>query len=45
MVGLIVGNPRNHASEHVFRVMDGLAWLAQAGMFLVLGLLVNPHQL
>ena len=45
VVGLIVGNRRNHASEHVFRVMDGLAWLAQAGMFVVLGLLVNPHQL
>ncbi|GAB3682350.1 potassium/proton antiporter [Salinisphaera aquimarina] len=45
LVGLIVGNRRNHASEHVFRVMDGLAWLAQAGMFLVLGLLVNPTQL
>ncbi|MES1926821.1 potassium/proton antiporter [Salinisphaera sp. T31B1] len=45
LVGLIVGNRRNHASEHVFRVMDGLAWLAQAGMFLVLGLLVNPIQL
>ncbi|ROO29011.1 potassium transporter [Salinisphaera orenii MK-B5] len=45
VVGLVVGNRRNHASEHVFRVMDGLAWLAQAGMFLVLGLLVNPNQL
>ncbi|MES1945904.1 NhaP-type Na+/H+ and K+/H+ antiporter [Salinisphaera sp. C84B14] len=45
LVGLVVGNRRNHASEHVFRVMDGLAWIAQAGMFLVLGLLVNPHQL
>ncbi len=45
LVGLIVGNRRNHASDHVFRVMDGLAWLAQAGMFLVLGLLVDPQQL
>jgi len=45
IVGLVVGNRRNHATEHVFRVMDGLAWLAQAGMFLVLGLLVNPAQL
>lgn len=45
LVGLVVGNRRNHATEHVFRVMDGLAWLAQAGMFLVLGLLVNPSQL
>lgn len=45
LVGLVVGNRRNHATEHVFRVMDGLAWLAQAGMFLVLGLLVNPSQI
>lgn len=45
LVGLIVGNRRNHASEHVFRAMDGLAWLAQASMFLVLGLLVDPEQL
>ncbi|MDA3919457.1 MAG: potassium/proton antiporter [Salinisphaera sp.] len=45
LVGLVVGNRRNHATEHVFRVMDGLAWLAQAGMFLVLGLLVSPSQL
>lgn len=45
LVGVVVGNRRNEATEHVFRVMDGLAWLAQAGMFLVLGLLVNPSQL
>lgn len=45
LVGLIVGNRRHESTEHVFRVMDGLAWLAQAGMFLVLGLLVNPQQL
>ncbi|WP_423823772.1 potassium/proton antiporter [Salinisphaera sp. SPP-AMP-43] len=45
LLGVIVGNRRNESTEHVFRVMDGLAWLAQAGMFLVLGLLVNPSQL
>ncbi|RJS92406.1 potassium/proton antiporter [Salinisphaera sp. Q1T1-3] len=45
LVGLVVGNRRAQATEHVFRVMDGLAWLAQAGMFLVLGLLVNPSQI
>ncbi|MDF3011494.1 MAG: sodium/hydrogen exchanger, partial [Burkholderiales bacterium] len=42
IMGLIVGNGRSHATEHVMRVMDGLAWLAQAGMFLLLGLLVTP---
>ena len=41
LAGLMVGNSRCHATEHVLRVMDGLAWLAQAGMFLVLGLLVT----
>lgn len=45
LAGLVVGNRRCHATEHVFRVMDGLAWLAQAGMFLVLGLLVAPSHL
>lgn len=45
IAGLVVGNRRCHATEHVLRVMDGLAWLAQAGMFLVLGLLVMPSQL
>ncbi len=45
LAGLVVGNRRSHATEHVLRVMDGLAWLAQAGMFLVLGLLVTPSHL
>lgn len=43
--GVIAGNRRCHATEHVLRVMDGLAWLAQACMFLVLGLLVKPTHL
>ncbi len=42
VAGIVVGQRRNHATEHVLRVMDGLAWLAQAGMFVVLGLLVTP---
>lgn len=45
VAGLIIGNRRCHATEHVLRVMDGLAWLAQAGMFLALGLLVTPTHL
>jgi cell volume regulation protein A len=42
LAGVLVGNRRSDATDHVFRVMDGLAWLAQATMFLVLGLLATP---
>ncbi|MDO1508806.1 MULTISPECIES: potassium/proton antiporter [unclassified Neisseria] len=45
LTGILIGNQRSHATEHVLRVMDGLAWLAQASMFVVLGLLVTPTQL
>ncbi len=45
LAGLLVGNSRSNATEHVLNVMDGLAWLAQAALFLVLGLLVSPSQL
>ena len=42
LAGVIVGNKHSLATEHVLRVMDGLAWLAQATLFVVLGLLVTP---
>jgi len=42
LVGLICGNRRRHASDGTLRAMDGLAWLSQAGMFLLLGLLATP---
>jgi cell volume regulation protein A len=45
LAGMIVGNYRTRATAHVLRVMDGIAWLAQAGMFLLLGLLVTPSHL
>ncbi len=45
IAGILVGNYRSNATEHVLRVMDGLAWLAQASMFVVLGLLVTPSRL
>ncbi|MDO5073327.1 potassium/proton antiporter [Neisseria animaloris] len=45
LTGILIGNQHSHATEHVLRVMDGLAWLAQASMFVVLGLLVTPTQL
>ena len=45
LAGILIGNYHSHATEDVLRVMDGLAWLAQASMFLVLGLLVTPSLL
>lgn len=35
LAGVFIGNSRNSSTEHVLNVMDGLAWLAQASMFLV----------
>nr|WP_301286370.1 potassium/proton antiporter [Neisseria perflava] len=42
LAGIIVGNRHSLATEYVLRVMDGFAWLSQATLFVVLGLLVTP---
>jgi potassium/hydrogen antiporter len=44
-VGLVVGNRRHRAAQLIDRFHDGLAWLAQMVMFIMLGLLVTPSQL
>ncbi len=45
LYGLIVVNRAAKAVQPTLAAMDGYAWLAQAGMFLLLGLLVTPSTL
>ncbi len=45
LVGLMVGNRMRRSAENLLRAMDGMAWLAQSSMFLLLGLLVTPSEL
>jgi len=45
LAGLVLGNTRLQAAQHILRVHDGMAWLSQIGMFLILGLLVTPSEL
>ena len=45
LVGLIVGNRIRRAGENLLKAMDGMAWLAQSSMFLLLGLLVTPAEM
>jgi cell volume regulation protein A len=45
LAGLILGNSRMQASGNIMRVHDGLAWLSQILLFLMLGLLVKPSEL
>lgn len=45
LAGLILGNHAYGAKQVVKQFMDGMAWLAQLAMLLILGLLVTPTKL
>ncbi|MEO8279190.1 MAG: potassium/proton antiporter [Ideonella sp.] len=43
--GLVVGNQARGVVQPALTALNGYTWLAQAGLFLLLGLLVTPHEL
>lgn len=45
VLGVIVGNTALPFSKDIHRFHDGIAWLSQIGMFLMLGLLITPSHL
>lgn len=45
LVGVILGNSELQAMQNIRRVTDGMAWLSQIMMFLMLGLLVTPSEI
>lgn len=45
IAGIVVGNEKLTYRREIVTFMDGMTWLFQIVMFLVLGLLVNPHEM
>lgn len=45
IAGIIVGNTKLVNRKEISTFMNGLTWLFQIIMFLMLGLLVNPHEM
>ncbi len=45
LMGVVIGNRARRQVRASLSAMDGYAWLSQAGMFLLLGLLVTPSDM
>ena len=45
LAGIVLGNRRLQSAQNIRRFHDGMAWLSQIVMFLMLGLLVTPSHL
>lgn len=45
ITGLVVGNSKVMLKKEMSSFMDSLTWLFQTVMFLMLGLMVNPHEM
>lgn len=43
--GIVIGNARIAGHRGIDKFIDGMTWLAQIVVFLMLGLLVNPHEM
>lgn len=45
ITGLVLGNSRLRSLQNILHMQDGMAWLSQIGLFLMLGLLVTPSEM
>lgn len=45
ILGMVLGNHKLPSHRGISKFMDGLTWLMQIVVFLMLGLLVNPHEM